>query len=153
MAHSTVTQVQQAKLLGITYNDKQNWNSQIQGLGGVVSSLNQRLFIIKRLKNNVGNVLLKKLVDGLFTSKISYGLQLYGRVRSNLNDPKNREIKAIQTVQNKMARFLNSKTIIDKIKSKVLLENINMLSVNQLNAKIKILEIWKSLNVEGYPQK
>ena len=25
--------------------------------------------------------------------------------------------------------------------------------MNQLNAKIKILEIWKSLNVEGYPLK
>ena len=52
-----------------------------------------------------------------------------------------------------MSRFLNSKTLKDRIESKVLLSNLNMLSVNQLNAKIKILEIWKSLNVEGYPLK
>ena len=26
-----------------------------------------------------------------------------------------------------------------------------MLSVNQINAKVKVQEIWKSLNVEGYP--
>ena len=50
-----------------------------------------------------------------------------------------------------MARFLNSKTLEDKIKTKVLLANLNMLSVNQLNAKIKLLEIWKALNVENYP--
>ena len=84
---------------------------------------------------------------------INYGLQLYGKVKVTENDPKNRDLKAIQKVQNKMARFLNSKTLKDKIKSKVLLENINMLSVNQLNAKIKILEIWKSLNITNYPLK
>ena len=28
-----------------------------------------------------------------------------------------------------------------------------MLSVNQLNAKIKIMEIWKSMNVPSYPLK
>ena len=60
-------------------------------------------------------------------------------------------MKAIQTVQTKMARFLIGKTLKDKIKSKVLLANIKMLSVNQLNAKIKILEVWKSLNIDGYP--
>ena len=52
-----------------------------------------------------------------------------------------------------MGRFLNSKTLTDKIESKVLLKNINMLSVNQLNAKIKLLEVWKSLNVDNYPLK
>ena len=148
-----VSQTSQAKLLGITFNEKQNWNTQIQGTGGLVSALNQRLFVIKRLKNHIGHQSLNKLVDGLFTSKINYGLQLYGKVRWTANDPINKDLKAIQQVQNKMARFLNSKTLKDKIKSKILLQNINMLSVNQLNAKFKILEIWKALNVENYPLK
>ena len=55
----------------------------------------KRMFIIKRLKNHVGTNSLKKLVDGLFSSKINYGLQLYGKVRVNNNDPKNGDIKAI----------------------------------------------------------
>ena len=50
IGNAMVTQVCQVKLLGITFNEKQNWNDQIQGAGGVISSLNQRLFIIKRLK-------------------------------------------------------------------------------------------------------
>ena len=54
-------QVRQSKLLGVTFNEKQNWNSQIQGPGGVVSSLNQRLFVIKRLKNHVGGQLTEKI--------------------------------------------------------------------------------------------
>ena len=79
-----VTQLNQAKLLGITFNEKQNWNSQMQGIGGVVSSLNKRMFIIKRLKNHTRPNSLRKLVDGLlFTSKINYGLQLNGKVRCN----------------------------------------------------------------------
>ena len=54
-----------------------------------------------------------------------------------------------------MARFLNAKTLNDKIPTSELLHNVNMLSINQLNAKIKIeiQEVWKSLNVEGYPLK
>ena len=65
---------------------------------------------------------LSKMVDGLFTSKINYGLQLYGKVRTEISDPTNGDPKAIQKVQNKMARFLNSKTLKDKIPTKVLLE-------------------------------
>ena len=88
IGNATVSQVSEAKLLGIKFNQKQKWNSQIQGSGGVVSSLNKRLFVIKRLKNHVGISSLNKLVDGLFTSKINYGLQLYGKVRVTENDPK-----------------------------------------------------------------
>ena len=35
---ASVRQVSQAKLLGITFNEKQNCNSQIQGAGGLVST-------------------------------------------------------------------------------------------------------------------
>ena len=50
-----------------------------------------------------------------------------------------------------MARFLNCKTLKDRIPTSVLLNNINMLSINQLNAKIKIIEIWKAINIDRYP--
>ena len=68
-------------------------------------------------------------------------------------DPINNDIKAIQMVQNKMARLLNGKTLKDKIPTKTLLENAKLLSVNQINARIKLQEIWKILNIEEYPIK
>ena len=37
------------------------------------------------------------------------------------------------------------------ISTSYLLEKFDMLSVNQLNAQIKLLEIWKSMNVDKYP--
>ena len=150
---SYIKQESYAKLLGITFNEKQNWTTQIRGQNGVVSGLNKRLFAIKRMKNYINNKSLTKIVDGLFTSKINYGIQLYGKVRTTSECPVNKDIKAIQMVQNKMARLLNGKTLKDKICTKVLLENANLLSVNQINAKVKIQEIWKVMNIVDYPLK
>ena len=150
---STIKQEHSAKLLGITFNDKQTWSKHIHGTDGVISGLNKRLFAIKRSKNHIIAESLVKVVDGLFTSKINYGLQLYGKVRMSNVDLKNGDLKSIQKVQNKMVRFLNGKTLKDKIHTKVLLEQANLLSVNQLNAKVKLIEVWKALNIEDYPIK
>ena len=79
-----------------------------------------------------------------------FSLQLFGKVRLSEQDPENSELKAIQKVQNKMARLLNGKTLKDKIPTKTLLENAKLLSVNQINARIKLQEIWKILNIEEY---
>ena len=35
--------------------------------------------------------------------------------------------------------------------TKELLANLNMLSVNQVNAQVKLTEFWKSLKVDNYP--
>ena len=47
--------------------------------------------------------------------------------------------------------MLAGSKISDKVSIKSLLEKFNVVSINQLNAQIKLLEIWKSLNVEDYP--
>ena len=58
------------------------------------------------------------------------------------------DFKAIQLVQNKLLRTLNGTKIKDKVSI-----SFSMLSVNQLNAGIKLLEIWKALKVDNYPLK
>ena len=50
-------------------------------------------------------------------------------------------------------RSLNRSKVRDMISISSLQIKCNMLSVNQLNASIKLLEIWKALNVEDYPLK
>ena len=74
---SKVMQVQNAKLLGIMIDDNQKWSSQLSGL---ISSLNSRLFIIKRLSNTIAKDRLKRVADSLYLSKIRYGIQLCGKV-------------------------------------------------------------------------
>ena len=148
-----ITRQSTATLLGIKCQENQQWSNQINGKGGLLSGLNSRIFIIRRMRSHLSETSVLKLVDGLFMSKIRYGLQLYGKVRMSEEDPTNGELKAIQVVQNNLLRMLNRSKIKDKVSIDFMLKKFNMMSVNQLNAQIKLLEIWKSLNVNDYPLK
>ena len=55
-------------------------------------------------------------------------------------------MKELQKTQNKLLRFLNKSRIVDKVNSEVILDNLNMCSVNQLSAQIKLTETWKAIN-------
>ena len=97
--------------------------------------------------------LLQIVNQSLFISKIRYGLQLLGKVRWSVSDSSNQDIEAIQKCLNKLVRVLNNSRISDKISTKFMLSKFNLLSVNQMNAQIKLTEIWKSVNVKNYPIK
>ena len=71
-------------------------------------------------------------------TKIRYGLQLLGKVRQSENEPSNGDLHALQLIQNKLARALNNMKLSDHCSTKSLLTNLDMQSVNQLNAQIKI---------------
>ena len=92
-----------------------------------------------------------ELVDGLFTSKIRYGLQLIAKVRLNETDPSNKDVENIQKVQNKLLRMLTNTKLLDMVRTSTLLKKTNIMSVNQLNCQIKIQEVWKALNIPDYP--
>ena len=51
---TTVTQDSNSKLLGINIDENLEWKTQISGNGGMISSLNSRLFLIRRLNNYIG---------------------------------------------------------------------------------------------------
>ena len=61
------------------------------------------------------------------------------------------DFKAIQSVQNDLLRALNGTKTKDKVSIKSMLEKFNLMSVNQINAQIKLLEIWKSQKLKDYP--
>ena len=94
---------------------------------------------------------LKKISDSLYTSKIRYGIQLFGKVRTRELDPTEILLDRLQITQNKCARFLHGTTLKDKISTKTIFNDTNLLSVNQINAQFKLTEVWKSLNVKNYP--
>ena len=75
-----------------------------------------------------------------------------GKVRTKDEDPQCAAFKAIQLVQNRLLRFVNGTQIKDRVPTQQLLTKFNMSSVNQLNAQAKLLEVWKALNIEDYPQ-
>ena len=81
----------------------------------------------------------------------SKGLQLFGKVRLNELDPIETLLESLQIAQNKFARFVHGSNLMDRINTKLIFKETNLLSVNQLNAQIKLTEVWKSQNVDSYP--
>ena len=80
----TVIQVITSKLLGMMMEDSQKWQNHITGKGGVIPSLNKRLFLLRRLKNRLNPKHLKRVTESIFNSKLRYGLQLIGKVSKSL---------------------------------------------------------------------
>ena len=109
--------------------------------------------MLKRLRNYLNKESLVKVANSLFNSKIRYGVQLFGKIRWEKQDPANNLLTSVQLIQNKMIRWLNGVNLSDKINTKILLANCNMLSLNQMNAQVKLMEMWKAVHVEDYPLK
>ena len=92
------------------------------------------------------------MVHSLWISKLRYGLQLCLKVRLTEADTKSSISKALQKTQNRMLRAISGAKVKDHVSIKSMLEKHNLLSVNQLAAKIKLMEVWKMLNKEGSDQ-
>ena len=52
-----------------------------------------------------------------------------------------------------MLRYLNKSKVSDRIGTETILSKQNMLSVNQLNAQIKLTEVWKAKHDSNQPLK
>ena len=151
IGQSKIESQNSAKLLGMNMQNDLTWTEHIKGKGGVISSLNRRLYTIMRLNNSLNKKALIKVADSLFNSKIRYGLQLLGKVKMSNAECQNQDLQQIQLVQNKLVRFLNNKRISDRIQTETLIKQVNMLSVNRMNAQIKLTEVWKAINIKNSP--
>ena len=138
------------KLLGIIIDDKQKWNEHFSEL---TNALNKRTFAIRRVSNQIPKTEVLRVVQSLWMSKLRYGLQLCNQVRCNPEDPSNNLMDAVQVAQNKMLRMLDRVTLKDHVSSISLLQKYNLPSVNQLAAQIKLIQAWKSQNIDLYQLK
>ena len=136
------------RLLGIKIDDAQDWSEHFKT---VRTSLNQRLFVIRRISRQIPRNKLINVVHSLWVSKLRYGLQLCTITRITEAETKSSNTKSLQLTQNRMLRAINGTKISDKVSIKSMLDKFKLLSVNQLAAQIKLKEVWKSLNSENYP--
>lgn len=153
VGEAQVQQVRSAKLLGITMDDTQKWSSHFWGKKGLLSSLNQRLFTIRRISRHIPRNKMKHIVSSIWTSKLRYGLQLTHKVRTQEDDRTTKDIRATQVAQNDVLRLLDGSRRRDRKSIKDMLDELDMLSVNQTAAQIKLQEAWKANNDEDYPIK
>ena len=84
-------------------------------------------------------------------SKIRYGIQLLGNVRTKADESEQKNLGSIQVAQNKLARFLNGNKLLDKIPNHQIYKELNLISVNQINAQTKLLDVWKAHQFERHP--
>ena len=105
-------------MLGVTLDNNQKWKTQIQGVGGTISNLNSRLYLLRRLSRLISKDRLRKIGDSLFTSKIRYGVQLFGKVRMNDQDQTDALLDSLQVTQNKFARFMHGSSLMDHISTR-----------------------------------
>ena len=150
VGNSLVKKTASTKLLGVIIDENQDWQQQLKT---VVTSLNHRLFVIRRIQNQLPKDKLLCVVHSLWMSRLRYGLQLY--TKSVLTEEENRSpiLKALQLTQNRMLRCINKSKISDKISIRTMLEKFDLVSVNQLAIQIKLIEVWKSINVPDHPLK
>ena len=88
------------------------------------------------------------IVDSLWTSKLRYVLQLWATLRLEETQPKKKVVVDVQKTQNRLLRILERKRIGERKSVKDMLKNQSTISVNQMAAQIKMVEIWKAKNVE-----
>ena len=151
ISSDTVEESESEKLLGMTLSNDLRWSTHVYGKGGLLSQLNRRLFTVRRLSRYINRSHLKTIADSLWTSKIRYGLALFGKIRLNEEDPKCKIGRDLQIAQNKLLRTLTGNSLKEKVPTKQMLDKLNMLSVNQMIAQARLLETWKALNIQGSP--
>ena len=72
------------------------------------------------------------------------------KVRHTSSGPVESLSESLQVTQNRFARFMHGSKLTDRVNNQIIYKDLNLLSVNQLNAQIKLLDVWKSLHDETH---
>lgn len=138
-----VEESEHQKLLGITLSNNFSWSKHISEL---VTGLNNRIFMLKRLTYHLPAKNLTGVVHGLILSKIRYGLPIYGQIRLSGNDPKSSELRPVEVALNSTMRTLTGNKIKDKKSIQSLHEITSLPSLNQMTGMAILQEVWKIQN-------
>ena len=148
------------RLLGLTVQNDLSWSAHLYGNGlsgkektvGLLTQLSQRVGILKRLKSFTQPKQFASILNGLFTSKMTYGIQIFGNVWGlPTMDDENRKFSSftkednrrLQVLQNKVLRL---KTGLDRYTpTNILVKTSDELSVQQLTAYHTLMTIFKAI--------
>ena len=131
------------KLLGMYVSNDLKWTQHISKLERALAA---RLFKLKCIEQVVPRSLLKRVADGIFMSKLRYGLAIYWPIKFHEQDPNPSAVESLKVVFNDMLRLLCGTRRQDRVSIATMLEKLNWLSLNQLAAEVRLVEVWKALN-------
>ena len=120
VGETTVVRTAATKLLGVYINGIQDWQTQLKALS---STLNQRLFVIRRVIRLIPSNKVMNILHSLWVSKLRYGLQLCIRVLLKEDERRSKALKTLQLTQNRLLRVLKGTKIKDRVSISSMLEN------------------------------
>ena len=127
-----------------------SWNAHVKKL---VKKLKFRMFTLRRLSHCLPRDMLKSVACGIFLSLVRYGLPLYCPLRLKDADPNPVILTELKVVFNDCLRLLTGNKREDHASIKSMLEELNWSSINQLCGETRLIEAWKTVNLEKYCMK
>ena len=129
IGEEVITSSKSFPLLGMKVDDNLNWKTHLDEL---CNALRQRICILSRLSKFLPGAILKMIAEGIFHSKLRYGISLFSKIRFVHEDPQNMDMKRLQVLQNSMIRVLIRKKKSDRINMEEARKKLGFLSVNQM---------------------
>ena len=148
------------KLLGVIVNNTATFRHHLHGDDdnpGLIKELSTRVGMLKKIKRFLPAPKLGMVMDGLFGSKLAYGITVWGRVWNipgNTDDEVRSpsltkdDMKRLQVLQNKCLRILTNSDY--KTPTLNLLEKTNKLSVHQQIAYQTLSQVY-SVRATKFP--
>ena len=151
------TESKSEKLLGVVINNAATFRDHFHGNDeniGLVKQLSTRVNMLKRLKQHMSRTRLRLVMEGLFSSKLIYGITVWGRVwgipgshdeeaRSSPTMTKD-DLRKLQVLQNKCLRMLTKSDY--STPTAILLNNTGSLSVHQRIAQHCLTQVHTVFN-------
>ena len=90
-------------LLGMKVSGNLKWDHHVKDLK---AKLRQRLGLLRRLSHSLPKYALRQVAEGIFTSKLRYGIAVYCKPKLTDEDNSNRILRELTILQNEMIRII-----------------------------------------------
>ena len=120
------------KLLGMHISNDLSWAEHVRQLE---KHLHHILFTLRWVKSKISKTHLIRVAEGIFISRIMYGISIYCPIPKKENYAQNKILKTLQNFQNKAMRVILGKKVSDKVRISDMLKECGWLSINQMAIK------------------
>ena len=147
----TIKETTSEKILGVVVNNTITWKNHLYGdidNEGLIPGLSKRIGMLKKIRKFVPRFKFSQIVGGMFTSKLMYGMNLWGGVwdipgtmdnstRTSINKA---DMKRLQVLQNKTMRLETNLEY--RTPTTELLARTGKLSVHQMVAYTTAVQVY-----------
>ena len=140
------------KVLGVTVNNIITWSNHLYGdheTEGLIPGLSKRLGMLKKLRKFMTNQKFSNIVEGIFTSKLMYGMNLWGGLWDIPGTVDNSIRTSITKNDMKYLQVLQNKAMWLEIKTQTTFRKNKKLWIMMLCRGFSLL-CWKYMNFTGY---